>query len=150
MITVLVNGQRREVDADGGMPLLWALRDLLELRGTKYGCGEGLCGCCTVHLDGEPIRSCLTPLSAAEGRSVTTIEGLSDDGTHPLQAAWVELNVSQCGYCQPGQIMAAAALLARTPRPSREEVDAALAGNLCRCGTYLRIRQAIHLAAGGG
>ncbi len=150
MITVLVNGQRREVDADGGMPLLWALRDLLELRGTKYGCGEGLCGSCTVHLDGEPIRSCLTPLSTAEGRSVTTIEGLSDDGTHPLQAAWVELNVSQCGYCQPGQIMAAAALLARTPRPSREEVDAALAGNLCRCGTYLRIRQAIHLAAGGG
>ena len=150
MITVLVNGQRREVDADGWMPLLWALRDLLELRGTKYGCGEGLCGSCTVHLDGEPIRSCLTPLSTAEGRSVTTIEGLSDDGTHPLQAAWVELNVSQCGYCQPGQIMAAAALLARTPRPSREEVDAALAGNLCRCGTYLRIRQAIHLAAGGG
>jgi isoquinoline 1-oxidoreductase alpha subunit len=147
MITLLVNGERRTVDADPSMPLLWALRDLLELTGTKYGCGAGLCGSCTVHLDGAPVRACLTTLEASSGRAITTIEGLAESGDHPVQVAWTEANVPQCGYCQPGQIMSAAALLARTPRPSDAEIDTAMAGNLCRCGTYQRIREAIQRAA---
>ena len=150
MITLLVNGQRHSLDADPSMPLLWALRDLIGLKGTKYGCGIGLCGSCTVHLDGEPVRSCLTTVEAASGRSVTTIEGLSADGEHPVQQAWIEVNTPQCGYCQPGQIMSAAALLSRSPNPTDSEIDAALAGNLCRCGTYLRIREAVKRAAGAG
>jgi isoquinoline 1-oxidoreductase subunit alpha len=142
-----LNGRTAEVDADPQMPLLWVLRDLLRLNGTKYGCGMALCGACTVHLDGRPIRSCVTPLAAVTGRSVTTIEGLSRRGEHPVQRAWVELDVVQCGYCQSGQIMAAAALLAANPAPSDEEIDVAMAGNICRCGTYQRIRAAIHRAA---
>ena len=149
MITLLVNGKRHSVDADPSMPLLWALRDLLGLKGTKYSCGIGLCGSCTVHLDGEPMRSCLTTVEAASGHAITTIEGLSENGDHPVQRAWVEANAPQCGYCQPGQIMSAVALLERSPNPSDAEIDAALAGNLCRCGTYLRIRNAVKLAAGG-
>jgi isoquinoline 1-oxidoreductase alpha subunit len=147
-IRVRVNGVEREVEADPDMPLLWALRDILGLTGTKYGCGQALCGACTVHLDGQVVRSCVTPLSRAAGHSVTTIEGLSVDGSHPLQRAWVELGVPQCGYCQAGQIMTAAALLAKKPRPSDREIDQSLAGNLCRCGTYGRIRAAIKRAAG--
>jgi len=150
MITLLVNGKRQSIDADPSMPLLWALRDLLGLRGTKYSCGIGLCGACTVHLDGEPVRSCLTTVETAQGKAVTTIEGLADDGDHPVQRAWVEANAPQCGYCQPGQIMSAVALLERSPNPTDTEIDAALAGNLCRCGTYLRIREAVKLAAGSG
>jgi isoquinoline 1-oxidoreductase alpha subunit len=130
------------------MPLLSALPDLLGLSGTKFGCGLALCGACTVHLDGEAVRSCQTPVSAAVGRKVTTIEGLSANGDHALQKAWVELGVPQCGYCQPGQIMSAAALLAATPKPSDADIDSAMSGNLCRCGVYERIRAAIHLAAG--
>jgi isoquinoline 1-oxidoreductase alpha subunit len=130
------------------MPLLWVLRDLLGLTGTKYGCGEALCGTCTVHLDGKAVRSCVTPIRRAEGRAVTTIEGLSPDGSHPLVRAWLDLRVPQCGYCQAGQLMTAAALLGATPRPSDDEIDASLAGNLCRCGTYPRIRAAIRKAAG--
>ncbi len=148
MVTLTVNGEPRQVNADPAMPILWALRDLLGLKGAKYGCGMGLCGSCTVHLDGEPIRACITPISTAEGKAITTIEGLSPDGTHPLQTAWAELNVPQCGYCQPGQIMSAAALLNRKADPSDEEIDAAMAGNICRCGTYQRVRAAIHRAAG--
>jgi isoquinoline 1-oxidoreductase alpha subunit len=148
MTTLLVNGERREVDADPGMPLLWALRDLLDLKGAKYGCGRGLCGSCTVHMDGEAVSSCTTPLSAAEGKAIITIEGLSPTGSHSLQEAWIELNVPQCGYCQPGQIMSAAALLNRNSSPSDEEIDAAMTGNICRCGAYQRIRAAIHRAAG--
>lgn len=150
MITLLVNGKRQSIDADPSMPLLWALRDLLGLRGTKYSCGIGLCGACTVHLDGEPVRSCLTTVETAQGKAVTTIEGLADDGDHPVQRAWVEANAPQCGYCQPGQIMSAVALLERSPNPTDTEIDAALAGNLCRCGTYLRIREAVKLAAASG
>jgi len=149
MIRLNVNGHEHELDADPAMPLLWAIRDLLGLTGTKFGCGMSQCGACTVHLDGEAIRSCVTPISAAAGRALTTIEGLSAAGDHPVQQAWKELGVPQCGYCQPGQIMTAAALLARTPKPSEEEVDRAMAGNLCRCGTYDRIRAAIRRAAGG-
>jgi isoquinoline 1-oxidoreductase alpha subunit len=145
-----VNGQSYTVDASPETPLLWVLRDALGLTGTKYGCGEGLCGACTVHVDGQATRSCTLPVSEAAGRKITTIEGLSPDGLHPLQEAWVAENVSQCGYCQPGQIMAAAALLAHTPAPTDEEIDSAMAGNLCRCGTYQRIRRAIHRAAGQG
>jgi aerobic-type carbon monoxide dehydrogenase small subunit (CoxS/CutS family) len=130
------------------MPLLWVLRDTLDLKGTKFGCGLAQCGACTVHLDGSPVRSCSTPVSAAEGKQVTTIEGLSSDGSHPLQEAWVEVDVPQCGYCQAGQIMSAAALLAEHPKPTDEQIDAAMNGNLCRCATYLRIRSAIHKAAG--
>jgi len=130
------------------MPLPWALRDVLGLTGTKYGCGEALCGACTVHLDGEAVRACVTPLRRAEGRSVTTIEGLSPDGEHPLQRAWVELGVPQCGFCQSGQIMTAAALLRKRSRPTDAEIDQALAGNLCRCGTYTRIRAAVRKATG--
>jgi isoquinoline 1-oxidoreductase alpha subunit len=149
MITLLVNGERRTVDADPAMPLLWVLRDLLNLKGTKYGCGAGLCGSCTVHVDGEPVRSCLTTVESVAGMAITTIEGLSDGKwPHPVQAAWIEANTAQCGYCQPGQIMSAVALLKRTPKPTDEEIDGAMSGNICRCGTYLRIREAIHAAAG--
>lgn len=147
MIKLTINGTAREVDADPEMPVLWVLRDLLGLTGTKYGCGEALCGACTVHLDGEPVRACVTPIRRAAGRALTTIEGLSKDGDHPLQKAWVELGVPQCGFCQAGQIMAAAALLAANPSPSDEDIDRSLAGNLCRCGTYVRIRAAVRKAA---
>jgi isoquinoline 1-oxidoreductase alpha subunit len=150
MITLLVNGERRTVDADPAMPLLWALRDLLGLKGTKYGCGAGLCGSCTVHLDGEPVRSCLTTVGSVGRKAVTTIEGLaSGDEMHPVQIAWFEANTPQCGYCHPGQIMSAVALLERTPNPTDDEIDAAMSGNICRCGTYLGIREAIRLAAQG-
>ncbi len=148
MLTMTVNGESRSVDADADMPLLWVLRDLLSLTGTKYGCGQALCGACSVHLDGEVVRSCVTPLRRAEGREVTTIEGLSPDGAHPLQQAWMELGVPQCGFCQAGQLMTAAALLRAKPKPSDDEIDQSMAGNLCRCGTYPRIRAAIHKAAG--
>jgi isoquinoline 1-oxidoreductase alpha subunit len=147
-ITLRVNGKTSTVDAPPDMPLLWVLRDVLDLKGTKFGCGAAQCGACTVHRNGVPIRSCVTPVSAAEGASITTIEGLSADGSHPLQRAWQELDGPQCGYCQAGQIMSAAALLARRPKPTDADIDAALAGNLCRCATYLRIRQAVHAAAG--
>ena len=142
-----VNGQTTTVDAPADMPLLWVLRDLLKLNGTKYGCGIGQCGACTVHLDGKAVRSCLTPVSAAANQPITTIEGLSPDGTHPLQVAWEQTDVPQCGYCQAGQIMSAAALLAKTPKPTDKDIDSAMNGNLCRCGTYLRIRAAVHKAA---
>ena len=145
---LIINGQTTEVEVDPDMPLLWVLRDRLGLTGTKYGCGAALCGACTVHLDGGAIRSCVTPVSAVEGRAVTTIEGLSTDGTHPLQEAWVRHAVPQCGYCQSGQLMAAAALLATEPSPTAERIDEAMTGNICRCGTYLRIRAAILDAAG--
>jgi aerobic-type carbon monoxide dehydrogenase small subunit (CoxS/CutS family) len=147
-VSFTVNGRATTVDVAPEMPLLWVLRDTLDLKGTKFGCGLAQCGACTVHLDGTPIRSCSTPVSAAEGKQVTTIEGLSDDGSHPLQEAWVEVDVAQCGYCQAGQIMSAAALLAEHPKPTDEQIDAAMNGNLCRCATYLRIRSAIHKAAG--
>ncbi|WP_119678721.1 (2Fe-2S)-binding protein [Indioceanicola profundi] len=146
MIRLTVNGEAREIDADPDMPLLWAIRDMLGLTGTKYGCGVAQCGACTVHLDGQPIRSCITPVAAAEGATVTTIEGLGGD--HPLQKAWIEAQVPQCGYCQSGQIMSAAALLTETPKPTDAEIDTAMEGNLCRCGTYPRIRSAIKRAAG--
>lgn len=146
-ITLTVNGTRRSLDVDASMPLLWAIRDVLALTGTKYGCGMGQCGACTVHLDGEAVRSCQTPVGAAANRQVVTIEGLSADRRHPIQQAWMAGNVPQCGYCQPGQIMSAAALLARTPQPTDDDIDRAMAGNLCRCGTYPRIRRAIHQAA---
>ncbi|MCW5569602.1 MAG: (2Fe-2S)-binding protein [Steroidobacteraceae bacterium] len=147
MITLEINGARHELDADPAMPLLWALRDLAGLTGTKYGCGKGLCGACTIHLDGAPARACVTPLAAAVGRRITTIEGLSPDGSHPVQRAWTELDVVQCGYCQSGQIMAAAALLADTPIPTDAQIEGALVGNLCRCGTYQRIRAAVKRAS---
>jgi isoquinoline 1-oxidoreductase subunit alpha len=143
-----INGLDRDVEVDPDMPLLWALRDVLGLTGTKYGCGEALCGSCTVHLDGHAVRACVTPVQRAQGKAVTTIEGLSKDGTHPLQQAWLELRVPQCGYCQAGQIMTAAALLAKRPKPTDDEIDQSMAGNLCRCGTYPRIRAAIRKAAG--
>ena len=142
-----VNGVDRDVNAPSDMPLLWVLRDLLHLTGTKFGCGIAQCGACTVHLDGAPKRSCVTPASAAEGKKITTIEGLSPDGTHPVQRAWAELDVVQCGYCQSGQIMSATALLAAKPNPSDADIDAALSGNICRCGTYQRVRAAVHRAA---
>ncbi len=142
-----VNGATREFDAPADMPLLWVLRDLLHLTGTKYGCGIAQCGACTVHVDGKPLRSCVTPVGAMEGRKITTIEGLSADGSHPVQRAWAELDVVQCGYCQSGQIMSAAALLAAGPKPDDAAIDAALTGNICRCGTYQRIRAAVHRAA---
>ena len=148
MIELTVNGTNHEVDTDDNMPLLWVLRDLLGLTGTKYGCGEALCGACTVHIDGQAVRSCVTPIRRAAGRAVTTIEGLSAAGDHPLQRTWVELGVPQCGFCQAGQIMTAAALLAENPRPTDEDIDHSLAGNICRCGTYLRIRAAVRKAAG--
>ena len=142
-----VNGAVREVDAPEDMPLLWVLRDLLGYTGVKYGCGIAECGACTVHLDGKAVRSCVMPVSAAGDAKITTIEGLSPDGSHPVQQAWTALDVVQCGYCQSGQIMAAAALLADRPDPSDADIDAAMAGNLCRCGTYQRIREAVHAAA---
>lgn len=147
-----VNGAVREVDASPDMPLLWVLRDLLGLTGTKYGCGVAQCGACTVHLDGQPVRACVTPVASVGTRKVTTIEGLSASGDHPVQQAWAEADVVQCGYCQSGQIMTAAALLRKNPSPSDADIDAAMAGNACRCGTYCRVRDAIHLAAkaGGG
>ena len=144
---LVVNGQEREVDAPPDMPLLWVLRDVLGYTGTKFGCGMAQCGACTVHLDGKPIRACVTPVSAVGTRAVTTIEGLSPDGTHPVQRAWAEIDVVQCGYCQSGQIMTAAALLAENPRPTDADIDAALSGNICRCGAYQRIRAAIHRAS---
>ena len=143
----MLNGKPARAEADAQTPLLWVLREDLELTGTKYGCGKGLCGACTVHLDGTPVRSCSLPLSVAAGRSVTTIEGLAANGLHPLQHAWIEANAPQCGYCQSGQIMSAAALLAGNPSPTDADIDAAMSGNLCRCGTYPRIRQAIKRAA---
>ncbi len=146
-ITFTLNGRSQSVDVPDDTPLLWVLRDTLALTGTKYGCGMAQCGACTVHLDGQAIRSCSTPVSAAAGKKVTTIEGLSADGSHPLQQAWVAEQVPQCGYCQSGQIMQAAALLSQTPTPTDAEIDAAMAGNICRCGTYQRIRAAIHRAA---
>jgi isoquinoline 1-oxidoreductase alpha subunit len=142
-----VNGEQREVDAPEEMPLLWVLRDLLGMTGVKFGCGMAQCGACTVHLDGRATRSCVMPASAVGGQKITTIEGLSPDGSHPVQQAWAEVDVVQCGYCQSGQIMAAAALLAENPNPSDEDIDVALAGNICRCGTYQRIREAVHRAA---
>jgi len=148
MIDLHINGTSRQVDVDPEMPLLWVLRDELGLTGTKYGCGMALCGACTVHLDGAAVRSCSTPVSVAAGKKITTIEGLSADGSHPLQKAWVTHQVPQCGYCQSGQIMQAASLLAKTPSPTDAEIDSAMAGNVCRCGTYLRVRAAIHTAAG--
>ena len=142
-----VNGKVRDVEAHPDMPLLWVLRDLLGLTGTKYGCGMAQCGACTVHLDGEALRSCVLPVSEVQGRAVTTIEGLGAAGLHPVQRAWIQADVAQCGYCQPGQIMAAAALLKIVPKPTDGDIDAALSANLCRCGTYQRIREAVHLAA---
>ena len=142
-----VNGKASTVDVPGDMPLLWVLRDVLDLKGPKYGCGVGQCGACTVHLKGVPSRSCMTPVSTAVGTEITTIEGLSPDGSHPLQKVWNELDVPQCGYCQAGQIMTAAALLAANPHPKDEDIDGAMAGNICRCATYLRIREAIKKAA---
>ena len=147
MISLNVNGTSRELDAEPEMPLLWALRDLLKLTGTKYGCGKALCGACTVHMDGQPVRACVTPVSAAAGRKITTIEGLSADGDHPVQRAWIELDVVQCGWCQSGQVLAAAALLEANNNPSDADIDAAMDGNICRCGTYPRIRAAIKRAA---
>jgi isoquinoline 1-oxidoreductase subunit alpha len=142
-----VNGRPATVDAPADMPLLWVLRDILHLKGTKYGCGIGFCGACTVHVGGRAVRSCQTPVAAAGNAKITTIEGLSADGSHPVQLSWAEIDVPQCGYCQAGQMMSAAALLAKTPKPSDQDIDAAMNGNICRCGTYIRIRQAIHRAA---
>jgi aerobic-type carbon monoxide dehydrogenase small subunit (CoxS/CutS family) len=150
MITLNVNGRDLKADVEPDTPLLWTLRDGLGLTGTKFGCGMAQCGACTVHLDGQPIRSCVTPVSAVGNKKVTTIEGLSADGTHPVQRAWEAEQVPQCGYCQSGQIMSAAALLARNPKPSDADIDQAMAGNICRCGTHQRIRKAIHTAAEGG
>lgn len=148
MTRITLNGKSVELTpSDPQMPLLWAIRELAGLTGTKFGCGIAQCGACTVHLDGAPIRSCSIPVSAVEGKSITTIEGLSADGTHPVQRAWQELDVAQCGYCQSGQIMSATALLASTPNPTDAQIDAAMQGNVCRCGTYPRIRAAIHRAA---
>ncbi len=147
MIELTVNGRKHQLDVSPEMPLLWALRDIIKLTGSKYGCGKGLCGACTVHIDGEATRSCVLPISGAVGKKITTIEGLSDNADHPLQQAWMDLNVPQCGYCQSGQIMSAASLLDKNPQPSDEDIDQAMAGNLCRCGTYPRIRSAIHQAA---
>ena len=149
MVTLRVNGQDRSFDGDPAMPLLWYLRDELGLTGTKFGCGLSQCGACTVHLDGEPVRSCVTPVSSVGARKVTTIEGLSASSQHPVQLAWIAEQVPQCGYCQSGQIMSAAALLAKTPHPTNDQIDTAMGGNLCRCGVYQRIRRAIHRAAKG-
>jgi aerobic-type carbon monoxide dehydrogenase small subunit (CoxS/CutS family) len=148
-ITLRVNGSERKISVPPETPLLWALRDQLELTGTKFGCGAGLCGACTVHVEGEPVRSCSTPVSQVAGKNITTIEGLSPDGQHVLQQAWIAEDVPQCGYCQSGQIMTAAALLAKNPHPSDDDITKAMTGNICRCGTYHRIRRAIHRAAGG-
>ena len=145
--TLTVNGKSTTVDVPGDMPLLWVLRDVLNLKGTKFGCGIGQCGACTVHLNGRAVRSCSTPMSTVSNAKVTTIEGLSPDGSHPLQRAWMEIDVPQCGYCQAGQIMTAAALLASNPKPSAEEIDTAMNAQICRCGTYLRIREGVQRAA---
>jgi isoquinoline 1-oxidoreductase alpha subunit len=147
MITLVVNGKQETVDVSPDKPLLWVLRENLSLTGPKYGCGMALCGACTVHLDGQPLRSCVTPVSAAAGKRVTTIEGLSQKADHPAQSAWIELDVPQCGYCQSGQLMSAAALLAQNASPTDADIDTAMMGNICRCGTYQRIRAAIHRAA---
>ncbi|MDC3962599.1 (2Fe-2S)-binding protein [Polyangium jinanense] len=147
-VRIRVNGVEKTLDVDPEMPLLWALRDVLGLTGTKYGCGQALCGACTVHLDGQVVRACVTPVRRADGHAVTTIEGLAPDGSHPLQRAWVELGVPQCGFCQAGQIMTAAALLKAKPKPSDDEIEQSMAGNLCRCGAYPRICAAIRKAAG--
>jgi isoquinoline 1-oxidoreductase alpha subunit len=148
--TLRINGQSKTVDVAAEMPLLWVLRDTLSLKGTKFGCGVGACGACTVHVNGMAVRSCQTQVSTVGNRDVKTIEGLSPDGSHPLQKAWMDLDVPQCGYCQAGQLMTAAALLAIMPNPTDADIDSAMTGNLCRCGTYVRIRKAIHLAANGG
>jgi isoquinoline 1-oxidoreductase subunit alpha len=147
LISFTVNGKPVSVEDPPSTPLLWVLRDSLKLTGTKYGCGMALCGACTVHIDGEAVRSCVAPVSRAEGKKITTIEGISPDLTHPLQEAWIEIEVPQCGYCQSGQIMSAAVLLRENPKPSDEDIDEAMSGNICRCGTYPRIRRAIHRAA---
>ncbi|MBD5654133.1 MAG: (2Fe-2S)-binding protein [Candidatus Eremiobacteraeota bacterium] len=148
MRSININGNDHDVDIPDEMPLLWVIRDVVGLTGTKFGCGAAQCGCCTVHLDGDPIRSCVTPISQAAGKKITTIEGLSETNTHPVQQAWIDLNVPQCGYCQIGQMMSAAALLQKTPKPSDADIETAMAGNLCRCGTYPRIKDAIKRAAG--
>ena len=147
MLALKVNGEVHRVDADPQIPLLWVLREDMQLTGTKFGCGIGACGACTVHIDGAPVRSCLMPVGSVAGKAITTIEGLSATGEHPLRRAWIQENVPQCGYCQSGQIMSAAALLASNPNPTDADIDRAMAGNICRCGTYQRIRRAIHVAA---
>jgi len=147
MIELTVNGNKHQLEVPEDMPLLWAIRDVIKLTGSKYGCGKGLCGACTVHIDGDAIRSCVFPVSAAVGKQITTIEGLSENADHPLQQAWMALNVPQCGYCQSGQIMSAASLLSKNRSPSDDDITQAMAGNICRCGTYPRIRKAIHQAA---
>jgi isoquinoline 1-oxidoreductase alpha subunit len=147
MISVTVNGKAQQLDVPPDMPLLWAIRETLELTGTKYGCGMALCGACTVHVEGQPMRACVTPVSAVAGKQITTIEGLSAKTDHPVQRAWIELDVPQCGFCQSGQIMTAAALLAQNAQPTDADIDTAMAGHICRCGTYQRIRTAIHRAA---
>jgi isoquinoline 1-oxidoreductase subunit alpha len=146
-VSFTLNGKSQSVDVDPQMPLLWVLRDTLNMTGTKFGCGMALCGACTVHINGEATRSCITPISAVAGKKVTTIEGLSEEGNHPVQQAWIEIDVPQCGYCQCGQIMSAAALLSKKPNPTDAEIDDFMSGNICRCGTYQRIRRAIHRAA---
>jgi isoquinoline 1-oxidoreductase alpha subunit len=147
--TLTINGKKQTVDVPAEMPMLWVLRDVLNLKGTKFGCGIGACGACTIHVDGKAVRGCQTQVSSVKAE-VKTIEGLSADGSHPLQKAWLELDVPQCGYCQAGQLMSAAALLATKPKPTDADIDSAMTGNVCRCGTYVRIREAIHLAANGG
>jgi isoquinoline 1-oxidoreductase alpha subunit len=149
-ISFTLNSEKQTLDLDPDTPLLWVIRDRLGLTGTKYSCGMGLCGACTVLIDGQAVRSCITPISSVEGKKVVTIEGLSKNGDHPLQRAWLEVQVSQCGYCQPGQIMTAAALLQKNKKPTDDEIKAAMSGNLCRCGTYQRILQAIHQVVEGG
>jgi isoquinoline 1-oxidoreductase alpha subunit len=148
--TLKINGQSKQVDVPADMPLLWVLRDVLNMKGTKFGCGIGACGACTVQLNGTAVRACQTQVSRVGNQEVKTIEGLSTDGSHPLQKAWLEVDVPQCGYCQAGQLMTADALLRKTPKPSDADIDSAMTGNVCRCGTYVRIREAIHLAANGG
>ena len=148
--TLKINGQSKTVDVPADTPLLWVLRDVLNMKGTKFGCGIGACGACTVQLNGNAVRACQTQVSRVGNQEVKTIEGLSPDGSHPLQKAWMDLDVPQCGYCQAGQLMSASALLAKNPKPSNADIDSAMTGNVCRCGTYVRIREAIHLAANGG